>query len=108
MKSRIILLLSIFLIAHAAELTQAEAITKARAAVPQAVSKGTAIRKTRGAPQKELSIPKTGIKERCETSDEQFIVTFDNEQSGTLNGSILARVKINRRTGAVIEVVTYY
>ena len=108
MKSLLILLFSTFIMAVAADLTQPEAIRKARAAVPEAVSKGTAIRKTRGAPQKTLSIPKTGIKELCKEEGEHFIVSFDNQQTSTLNGSILATVKINRRTGAVVEVVTFY
>jgi hypothetical protein len=88
--------------------TQTEAIRIARVAVPEAVSKGTAIRKTRGGPQKELSIPEGGVMERCEESGGHYIVSFDTKQAGALNGSILARVTINRLTGVVVEVVTYY
>ena len=89
-------------------MTQHDAIQRARAAVPEAVSNGTAIRKTRGAPQKELSIPERGVRARCEESGDQYIVTFDTEQQGTLNGSVLARVTLNRFTEEVVEVVTYY
>jgi hypothetical protein len=104
----LIFLLSLFPMASRADMTRNEAIQLARAAVPEAVSKGTAIRHTRGAAQKELSIPDRGVKERCEESGDHYIVSFDTEQSGTLNGSVLARVTINRITGAVVEVVTYY
>ena len=104
----LICLPSMFPIAGRADMTQNEAIQRARAAVPEAVSNGTAIRKTRGAPQKELSIPERGVRARCEESGDHFIVSFDTEQAGTLNGSVLARVTLNRLSGEVIEVITYY
>lgn len=90
------------------EITAKEAIRKARAAVAEAVKNGTAIRKTRGAPQKDFRIPETGVRERCEEAGTRYIVTFDSEQSGTLNGSVLAQVTLVRKTGKIVEVVTYY
>ena len=100
--------LSLSPIAGRADMTQDEAIRVARAAVPEAVSKGTATRQTRGAPQKELVIPERGVRARCEESGDHYVVSFDTEQVSTLNGSVLARVTLNRFTGQVTEVVTYY